>query len=106
MKTITQGDFKMKTEIFEAVQGNHNLSNYEEVYNNFDWKEVEKNFSWHNTGKVNMAYECIDKHVDNGKGDKVALYYKDANREESYTFEEMQRNSNKAANVLVQEAGV
>lgn len=53
-----------------------------------------------------MAYECIDKHVDNGKGDKVALHYKDANREESYTFEEMQRNSNKAANVLVQEAGV
>lgn len=26
-----------------------------------------------------MAYECIDRHVDNGKGDKIALNYRDEN---------------------------
>ncbi|UTH13195.1 acetate--CoA ligase [Macrococcus equipercicus] len=90
----------MKTEIYEVEPGDYNLQDYDERYKNFDWKEVEKAFSWHETGKVNMGYECIDRHVDSGRGDKVALYYKDAERNESYTFEEMKRNSNKAANVL------
>lgn len=96
----------MKTEIFKATAGNHNLKDYEKTYENFDWKEIEKHFSWSETGKVNMAYECIDKHVEDGYGDKVALLYKDASRNESYTFKEMMENSNKAANVLVKEAGV
>ena len=39
----------------------------------------EKAFSWNETGKINMAYECIDRHVDNGKGDKIALNYRDEN---------------------------
>lgn len=96
----------MKTEIFKATQGNHNMKDYERTYQNFDWKEVEKQFSWATTGKVNMAYECIDRHVDEGHGDKLALLYKDAERNESYTFKDMMLNSNKAANVLVKEAGV
>jgi len=36
------------------------------------------------------------------KKNKVALYYRDANRDEKYTFEEMKELSNKAANVLKQ----
>lgn len=90
----------MKTEIYQVESGTYNLKNYDESYRNFDWKEVEKAFSWHETGKVNMAYECIDRHVENGRGDKVALYYKDAERNESYTFSEMKKKSDKAANVL------
>ncbi|MEJ7157413.1 acetate--CoA ligase, partial [Staphylococcus capitis] len=86
--------------------GNFNLQDYEQTYNNFDWKEVEKVFSWSETGKVNMAYECIDKHVDEGKADKIELNYKDDKRKESYTFKEMQENSNKAANVLKDKAHV
>ncbi|MCD8914867.1 acetate--CoA ligase [Staphylococcus simulans] len=96
----------MKVDIYKGGEGNYNLQNYEETYNNFDWKEVEKAFSWYETGKVNMAYECIDRHVDNGLGDKTALNYKDAKRKESYTFKEMQALTNKAANVLKDEANV
>ena len=40
---------------------------------------MKKAFSWNETGKINMAYECIDRHVDNGKGDKIALNYRDEN---------------------------
>src|SRR5690625_4248107 len=68
--------FRMKVEIYKGEEGNFNLQNYEKQYNNFDWKEVEKAFSWYDTGKVNMAHECIDRHVDEGKGEKVALHYK------------------------------
>ena len=53
-----------------------------------------------------MAYECIDRHVDNGKGEKVALNYKDYRRNEFYTFNELQKFSNQAANVLKDKADV
>ncbi|PTK90196.1 acetate--CoA ligase [Staphylococcus gallinarum] len=96
----------MKVEVYKGDNGNFNLQDYEQTYNNFDWKEVEKAFSWSETGKVNMAYECIDIHVDEGKADKIALNYKDDKRKESYTYKEMQENSNKAANVLKDKAHV
>ena len=96
----------MKVEVYKGEQGNFNLTDYDKVYNNFDWKEVEKEFSWYDSGKVNMAHECIDRHVDNGKGDKIALHYKDDKRQESYTFNEMKSNVNKAANVLKDKANV
>ncbi|WP_059103781.1 acetate--CoA ligase [Shouchella shacheensis] len=83
----------------------HNLNNYEEAVKKFDWKEVEKAFCWHETGKVNLAYEAIDRFAEGDKADQVALYYSDANRDESYTFKEMKAHSNKAANVL-KEQGV
>src|SRR5699024_10060697 len=96
----------MKVEVYKGDQGNFNLTDYDKVYNNFDWKDVEKEFSWYDSGKVNMAHECIDRHVDNGKGDKIALHYKDDKRKESYTFNEMKSNVNKAANVLKDKANV
>ncbi|MBY6267039.1 acetate--CoA ligase [Parageobacillus thermoglucosidasius] len=90
----------MKTEVLPVVQGDYNLKNYEEAYKNFDWKEVEKEFSWFETGRVNMAYEAIDRHVETFRKNKVALYYRDASRNEKYTFKEMKELSNKVANVL------
>ena len=90
----------MKLEALPAVQGNYNLTNYDHAYASFDWQEAEKAFSWFDTGKVNAAYEAIDRHADSGKGEKVALYYRDASRNEQYTFTEMKANTNKAANVL------
>jgi acetyl-CoA synthetase len=96
----------MKVERYEVTDENPNMKNYEEVYENFDWGEIEKNFSWSKTNKFNMAYECIDKHVDEGYGDKTALLYKNGEAKSSYTFKEMQDASNKAANILKNEAGV
>lgn len=82
-----------------ALKGTHNLNSYEEMYN-FDWKEVEKQFSWFETGKLNIAYEAVDRHLLTERKNKIALYYEDAVRSESYTFEDLSKNSNKAANVL------
>ncbi|MCM3786984.1 acetate--CoA ligase [Domibacillus indicus] len=92
----------MKLEALSAVQGNYNLADYDQTYASFDWKEAEKAFSWSQTGKVNAAYEAIDRHAESDKGEKVALYYRDASRSEQYTFAEMKANTNKAANVLKQ----
>nr|WP_229736079.1 acetate--CoA ligase [Kroppenstedtia guangzhouensis] len=81
------------------TEGN-NLTSYENAYNDFDWKEVEKSFSWFDTGKVNAAFEAIDRHAESERGDKVALIYSDAKREEKYTFREMKEQSNRFGNVL------
>ncbi|MCY8514461.1 acetate--CoA ligase [Bacillus atrophaeus] len=90
----------MELKALPVVKGNYNLENYEEAYQHFDWAEAEKNFSWHQTGKLNAAYETIDRHAESFRKNKVALYYKDAKREEKYTFKEMKDETNRAGNVL------
>lgn len=90
----------MRVETLPVIEGEFNLKNYEEMYRNFDWLEVEKNFSWNETGKVNMAYEAIDRHTLGSRKNKVALYYRSPEREEKYTFKEMKGLSNRAGNVL------
>jgi acetyl-CoA synthetase len=90
----------MKLEALPVVQGDYLLQNYDETAANFDWKEAEKAFSWHETGRMNVAHEAIDRHANSDRKNKIALYYKDATRKESYTFNEMKKSTNKAANVL------
>ncbi|MGI2326322.1 acetate--CoA ligase [Planococcus sp. YIM B11945] len=90
----------MKVEAIPALQENYLLHNYEETAASFEWSEAEKAFSWSQTGKVNMAHEAIDRHADSDRKNKVALYYKDHNRNEAYTFYEMKRMTNRAANAL------
>ena len=77
-----------------------NLGPYEEAVKQFRWEDVEAQFSWAQTGKVNLAYEAIDRHVAAGNGDRIALHYSDSTRDESITYAEMKRQSDKFANVL------
>ncbi|MCG7317132.1 acetate--CoA ligase [Brevibacillus laterosporus] len=90
----------MKVESIPATQENSNLTDYDHTYETFQWEDVEKQFSWYETGKVNMAYEAIDRHANSEKKDKVALVYSDSIREESYTYGDLSRLSNRFANVL------
>ncbi|MCR2821838.1 acetate--CoA ligase [Lederbergia panacisoli] len=90
----------MKLEALPVIEGHYNLQNYDETYANFNWSEAEKNFSWYETGRVNMAYEAIDRHTETFRKNKVALYYRDGVRDESYTFHDMKKWTNKAGNVL------
>ncbi|WP_096152932.1 acetate--CoA ligase [Bacillus sp. FJAT-45066] len=96
----------MKVEALPVTKGNYNLEDYDKTSASFDWSEVEKNFSWSETGRVNAAYEAIDRHALTHRKNKVALYYRDGNRDEKYTFKEMKEFSNKAGNVLKQACDV
>lgn len=78
----------------------NNLQNYENSYDGFQWQDVESVFSWHQTGKVNAAYECIDRHVADGNGNKIALLYSDPERSESLTFLDLKQKSNQFASFL------
>lgn len=92
--------------VLPAEHGTHALDDVEKIRDTFDWRQAEAFFSWHKTGKINAAYEAVDRHVDHGKGNKIALYYSDQNRDESFTFSEMKVLSDKAACVLREEAKV
>ncbi|WP_163539660.1 acetate--CoA ligase [Gracilibacillus sp. YIM 98692] len=84
-----------------AREGKFNVGNYEALRKGFDWEEIKKEFSWYKTGKVNMAYEAIDRHAENPqKKDQVALLYSSPDREESLTFEELSKRSNQTANIF------
>lgn len=92
---------QLQGETIAAGADSSNLGNYEEACDQFCWEDVKKQFSWYESGRINMAYEAIDRHVDEGRGGRIALLYQDsAGRQESYTFEELQARSNQFANVL------
>jgi len=77
-----------------------NLASYEQTYASFRWEDIHAEFSWHTTGKVNMGYEAIDKHVSTHRKDKTALIYVEDGGARTYTFEEMRKFSNRFGNVF------
>lgn len=87
-------------EKIDPITSGNNLDSYEQCYEKFDWKEAEKAFSWYETGRVNAAYEAIDRHTETERRDRVALYYSDPTRKEEYTFQQMRDQSNRFGNVL------
>lgn len=90
----------MKTEALNPRDHQANIKNYQETYEKFRWEEVEKDFSWYTSGKVNIAYEAVDKHAQTWRKNKIALYYVNDFREEKYTYQELMLLSNRFANVL------
>jgi acetyl-CoA synthetase len=62
---------------------------------------------WYVGGKLNIAYNCVDRHVEAGRGDKVAYYWEgepEGDRRE-VTYADLQRDVVRLANAL-KELGV
>lgn len=90
----------MIMETLPVIKGDYQLKDYNSTIASFNWADAEKEFSWYKTGKVNIAHEAVDRHADSFRKNKVALFYKDENRKETYTYNDMKIMTNKAANVL------
>jgi len=61
---------------------------------------------WFLGGKLNVAYNCLDRHVEAGKGDKVAFYWEgEPGDTKTITYAELLNEVSKAANAL-KELGV
>ncbi|MBB5075619.1 acetate--CoA ligase [Nonomuraea endophytica] len=62
---------------------------------------------WFVGGQLNIAYNCVDRHVEAGRGDKVAYHWEGEPEGDSrtLTYADLQREVNKTANAL-QELGV
>jgi acetyl-CoA synthetase len=61
---------------------------------------------WFVGGKLNLAYNCVDRHVENGLGDKVAYHWiGEPGDRRTITYADLQLEVSKAANAL-RELGV
>ena len=61
---------------------------------------------WFVGGRLNVAYNCVDRHVERGLGDKVAYHWiGEPGDTRTLTFRDLQREVSKAANAL-KELGV
>ncbi len=63
---------------------------------------VDPSITWFLGGKLNASENCLDRHVDGGRGDKTALIWEgdDPADDESFTYRELLARVNKWANVL------
>ncbi|NUR86336.1 MAG: acetate--CoA ligase [Nonomuraea sp.] len=59
---------------------------------------------WFVGGELNVAYNCVDRHVEAGNGDKVAYYWEGEPEGDSrtITYSDLQSEVNKAANALTE----
>lgn len=77
-----------------------NLTDYEKYYKNFDLKEAAEEIDFFN-GKLNAAYNAIERNALNWRKNKIALYWiGEENQTEKYTFAEINGVSNQFANLL------
>ncbi len=75
---------------------------YEALRREFSWKEAQSALTGLPGDKgVNIAYECVDRHVLAGWGSKLALRWlgRDGKRKD-FTYSNLQEASNRFANVL------
>jgi acetyl-CoA synthetase len=78
-----------------------NLGDWASSREGFDWSGMEGEIDFLPDGRLNVAYEAIDRHVAKGNGTKVAMHWEGKNGEkESYTYDDMRRQTNRFANVL------
>src|SRR3954470_1558129 len=58
---------------------------------------------WFTGGELNVSYNCIDRHVERGLGDKVAYHWiGEPGDTRTLTYADLQREVSKAANALLE----
>jgi acetyl-CoA synthetase len=58
-------------------------------------------YKWFKDGKINASYNCLDRHVEAGNGDRVAFHWRGEEGEErDLTYAELHRDVQRFANAL------
>ncbi len=58
-------------------------------------------YKWFADGKINASYNCLDRHVEDGNGDRVAFHWRgEEGEEEDITYADLHRDVQKFANAL------
>ncbi|MEY4040325.1 MAG: hypothetical protein RLZZ52_1193, partial [Actinomycetota bacterium] len=66
-----------------------------------DWSEAPV-AKWFDDGELNVAYNCLDRHVLAGHGDRVALYGEgEPGDQRVYTYSELTAEVKRVANVFI-----
>ncbi len=77
-----------------------NLEDYEVTYRDFNWRDTRSELDWFH-GKINAAYNAVDRHCLSWRKNKIALYWEgEDGSQRKFTFAELALASNKIANIL------
>ncbi|MBJ2120193.1 acetate--CoA ligase [Arthrobacter sp. MSA 4-2] len=85
---------------FWADQARACLSWETDFTQTLDWSEAPF-AKWFVGGKLNAAYNALDRHVEEGRGDRVAIHFEgEPGDTRSYTYAELTESVKKAANAF------
>ncbi len=75
---------------------------YKKWDNVYSWDVATSQCTWFAGGKLNVSYNCLDRHVKAGKGDKVAIKWEgdEPGNNKTITYGEMLDQVSRFANVL------
>ena len=78
------------------------ISWFKKWNNVWDWDFSSANVKWFEGAKLNACYNCVDRHVIDGYGEKTALIWEGNNPDESqtYTYNDLLERVQLAANAL------
>ncbi len=67
-----------------------------------DYDFVEGKIKWFQGAKLNVTYNCLDRHVESGHGDEIAIIWEgnEPTEDKTFTFKEVLAEVSKFANVL------
>src|SRR3954452_13976672 len=58
-------------------------------------------YTWFQDGKLNVSYNCVDRHVEAGNGDRIAYYWRgEEGEEKEITYADLHRDVQQFANAL------
>ena len=85
---------------FWEAEGRERVSWFEPFSKLYEWEPPYA--KWFIGGKLNVCFNCVDRHVEAGQGDKVAYHWEGEPDEErrTITFADLQRDVVKLANAL------
>ncbi|MDQ5820205.1 MAG: acetate--CoA ligase [Actinomycetota bacterium] len=95
---IYERDFE---ELWET-EGRERLAWFEPFTKLYEWEPPYA--KWYLGGKLNVCFNCVDRHVDAGRGDRVAYHWEGEPVDErrDLTYAELQREVVRCANALKQ----
>ncbi len=77
-----------------------NLEDHDKARRGFNWQDYKSELDYFKKGKINAAYNAVDRHLKTWRKNKIALYWEGDEGKKRFTFKDLARLSNKFANVL------
>src|SRR5579884_71906 len=87
-------------EAFWEQEGRERISWFEPFSKLYEWEPPYA--KWYLGGKLNVCFNCVDRHVEAGKGEKVAYHWEGESEGErrTITYADLQRDVVRFANAL------
>src|SRR5213080_1647331 len=92
--------YEQSFEEFWEREGRERVTWFQDFDQLYEWEQPYA--KWYLGGKLNVTYNCVDRHVEAGNGDKVAYYWEGEPEDDrrTLTFADLQREVVRFANAL------